>query len=170
MYDKHLISEIGKHLYRNNQTIAVAESVTSGHLQAALSLAEGASDFFQGGITTYTLEQKTRHLHIDHEHALQCNCVSEQVSVEMALNTAKMFLCDWSVAVTGYAAPVPELGIEQLFAYFAIVFRNKTLITKKILAEKDSPEEVQRFYTNEILRELLHHLERKNQKKKSVIL
>ena len=49
MYDEQVIQSIMKILLQRRQTIAVAESVTAGHLQVALASAENASQFFQGG-------------------------------------------------------------------------------------------------------------------------
>ena len=46
-------------------TLAVAESLTCGHLQAAIGAISGASEFFRGGLTAYTLAQKVRHLGVD---------------------------------------------------------------------------------------------------------
>ncbi len=47
------IDEAGKILLKKRKTLAVAESVTAGNLQAALSLATYAQLFFQGGITMW---------------------------------------------------------------------------------------------------------------------
>ena len=43
-------------------TLVVAESVTAGNLQALIASVSGASAYFEGGITTYNLEQKVTHL------------------------------------------------------------------------------------------------------------
>ena len=48
-FDKELINSIGIKLKNKNQSIAIAESVTGGLLQAAFSNADDASFFFQGG-------------------------------------------------------------------------------------------------------------------------
>ena len=50
MYDEKIIDAIRDHMVKKQQTIAVAESVTSGHLQVALGSALNASKFFQGGM------------------------------------------------------------------------------------------------------------------------
>ncbi len=84
MYDEQVIQSIKKILLQRRQTIAVAESVTAGHLQVALASAENASQFFQGGITAYNLGQKSRHLKIEPIHAEGCNCVSDKIAIEMA--------------------------------------------------------------------------------------
>lgn len=78
------LERIKTYMLAHTETLAVAESVTSGCLQAALSLAEDATRFFQGGITAYNLGRKARHLKIDPIHAQEANCVSEKVAIEMA--------------------------------------------------------------------------------------
>lgn len=154
MYDLNIITFIKDHMLTDQHTVAVAESVTSGHLQAALASAENASKFFQGGITTYNLGQKARHLKVEPIHAETCNCVSERIAGEMALNVTALFSSDWGIGITGYAAPVPECNIHELFAYYAISFRGKLLARKFISAEKAEPIKVQLFYVNSILNAL----------------
>lgn len=139
----------------NNHTLAVAESVTSGHLQAAISLADEASRFYQGGMTAYNLGQKSRHLHVNPIHAGSCNCVSQTVADEMARHAVTLFSCDWSIAITGYASPLPEMGIGDLFAYFAICFRGKIVHRAKVESENLGTLQVQVHFTNEVLRTFL---------------
>jgi nicotinamide-nucleotide amidase len=153
MYDVGIINAIKEFLVKNKQTLAVAESVTSGHLQAAFSLADGATMFFQGGITAYNLGQKSRHLLVDPISAEACNCVSEKVTEQMALRVGKLFSSSLSIAATGYAAPVPEIGIQDLFAFVSIACMGKIIQTKKITASKQASLNCQLYYTNEMLRE-----------------
>lgn len=161
MYDEKIISSIKDVLIADQQTIAVAESVTAGHLQVALASAENASKFFQGGITTYNLGQKSRHLQVEPIHALSCNCVSDKIAGEMALNTNKLFVSDWGISITGYAAPMPECSIHDLFAYYAISFQDKLQVVKKINAANAAPMAVQSFYVNTILNDFHALLEKK---------
>ena len=151
MYDLKIINKIKEYMLLNKQTVAVAESVTSGNLQAALSLAADASKFFQGGITTYNIGQKCRHLHIEPTHALSCNCVSQKIADDMAINACKLFLSDWGIGITGYAAPVPECSIEKVFAYYSFAFRNENAGSKKIETDKTDGLEVQQYYTMQVL-------------------
>lgn len=154
MYDRKIIDEIRRQLSKEKMTISLAESVTAGHLQAAFSLAERAMEFFQGGITTYNIGQKTRHLAIDPIHAVTCNCVSAITAEQMVLGVCKLFSSDWGVSITGYAAPVPELNINRLFAFYAIAFQGRVIQSKKITAAVQSPLKVQVHYTNEVLKHL----------------
>jgi len=148
-----IIQSIGNILIERQQSIAVAESVTSGHMQVALSAATDAAKFYQGGITAYNIGQKSRHLHVDPIHASACNCVSEQVANEMALEVCRLFTSDWGLAVTGYASKVPESN-NELFAYYAISYAGKILRSGRIEAPDGEPARTQAFYANELLKGL----------------
>ena len=66
------------------RSLAVAESLTCGHLQARIGSESGASGFFAGGVTAYTLEQKVTLLAVDRAVAEAVDCVSDQVARQMA--------------------------------------------------------------------------------------
>lgn len=157
-----LLDKIKTHLLERKQTLAVAESVTAGHLQVMFSLAENAQQFFQGGITTYNLGQKSRHLNVEPVHALECNCVSENVALQMANNVTSLFMSDWGIGITGYASPVPEKNIQQLFACYAIYFRGLKMAIEIITAEKESPVKVRLAYTRKVLDHFLSLLQTGN--------
>jgi nicotinamide-nucleotide amidase len=53
-------------------TLAVAESLTCGQVQAKIGTVAGASRYFLGGITAYSLAQKVRHLGVNRAHAQRC--------------------------------------------------------------------------------------------------
>lgn len=150
---------IAKHLVKRGETLAVAESVTSGNLQAALSLATKATEFFQGGITAYNTGQKSRHLHVDPITADRTNCVSEDIARSMAQGACKLFSSNWGIAVTGYAAPVPALKVKnELFAWYSIAYNNQVVITKKIVTERMTMKNVQTFFVRSILSDFADHL------------
>lgn len=155
MYDIEIVNRIKDILISRNETLAIAESVTSGHLQAAVSLADKATEFYQGGVTTYNLTQKTKILHIDPVHAITCNCVSEKVAGEMATGATNVFKSDWAIAITGYAAPVPALGVTDLFAHWGAAHAKSVEKVEMIKAPKGAALEAQLFYTNEVLRRFL---------------
>ena len=104
-------------------TLAVAESVTGGRVQAAITAVSGASGFFLGGLTDYTLEQKVKHLGVKRAAAARVNCVSAEVAIQMAEGAARLFDADVAVATTGYAEPAPESGVDVPFAYWALAHR-----------------------------------------------
>ena len=147
------LEDIGKYLRKKKQTIAVAESVTSGLLQFALSTIPLAATFYQGGLTAYNLGQKVRHLQVEPVHAQEVDCVSAKVAKEMALAASLEFTSDWSVAITGYATPVPESG-NKLFAYYAIAFKGRVKASGKINLRQLPPMDVQVMYVNRIIEKL----------------
>jgi PncC family amidohydrolase len=139
------------HCLAQGLTIAVAESVTAGYLQIHFSRATGATQFFQGGITAYNTGQKTKHLQVEPIHAQAANAVSPQVATEMALGVCTLFNCNVGIAVTGYAAPVPELQITELFAFYAIVCKGKVIASRKITPSEHEPEKVMEEYARGII-------------------
>ena len=62
-----IVREIGDILRTRGWWLCVAESMTIGRIQVMIGGVPGASDFFVGGLTAYTLEQKVRQLGVDHD-------------------------------------------------------------------------------------------------------
>jgi PncC family amidohydrolase len=157
LFDNKKLTTIHNLLYRKQETIAVAESVTSGLLQLTLAQAEKAAEFFQGGICVYNLGQKCRHLAVEPIHAQAVDCVSEKVSQEMAINACRLFTSDWGIGITGYATPVPESG-GKLFAFYAIARKGKIVYKSKITAREEEAFNIQLKYVTTILDQLLKQL------------
>jgi PncC family amidohydrolase len=154
LFDKNRLMPIGKYLQSEKETIAVAESVTSGLLQYAFSNIPEATQFFQGGVTAYNVAQKFKHLQVEPIHALAVNCVSQLVAEQMALQVCLQFGSHWGIGITGYATPVPESD-NKLFAYFAIAKNGQVLLNGQLNSENKSPVEVQLIYTQAVLQKLL---------------
>jgi nicotinamide-nucleotide amidase len=104
-------------------TLAVAESLTSGHLQARIGAVSGASAYFLGGLTAYSLEQKVNLLGVDRAEAERTNCVSARVAEQMARGVCVLFGSRLGAATTGYAEPAPASGVTVPHAYWAIALR-----------------------------------------------
>lgn len=151
---KRSLDKIQMRLRKQGETVAVIESVTAGNLQAALSLAENATDFFQGGMTLYNLGQKAKHLDIDPILAQQINCVADWIASSMATEACRLFSSTWGIAITGYAAPVPEWNVKNVFhAWFAIAHQGRVLRVSKLVIKRTEIEKVQRSYVKSVLAE-----------------
>jgi nicotinamide-nucleotide amidase len=105
---------------RHQLLVAAAESVTVGHLQALLAAVPGASTYFRGGVTTYSIEEKTKLLNVDRHHAAAVNCVSQRVTTEMARGITELFAVQIGIATTGYAEPMADTPTMHPHAYYAI--------------------------------------------------
>jgi nicotinamide-nucleotide amidase len=103
-------------------TVAVAESLTCGHVQAIIGGISGASSFFVGGLTAYTLEQKVRHLGVAREEAAACDSVSESVARQMARGAVRLFDSDIALGITGFAEATRPEGLAP-YAWWALVHR-----------------------------------------------
>ncbi|OJU76965.1 MAG: hypothetical protein BGO09_13315 [Bacteroidetes bacterium 47-18] len=158
----HILQQIGNILLERTESIAIAESVTSGLLQQAFSCIPDASDCYKGGITAYAKEEKIKLLQVDPEEAERANCVSPLIAEQMAGHVSKLFGTSWGLATTGYATAVSQSGF-RLYAYYSIHYAGRTLATQKIeLPPVTPPEEAQLSYARTALtrlQELLHTLQ-----------
>lgn len=155
--DRYL-SKVRGYCLEHAYTIATAESVTSGLIQAMLSQAKDAQLFFQGGITVYNNGQKTRHLDIEPINALNCDGVSEDIAVALSLSVSNKFCSQIGIGITGYASPVPERGILDLYAYMAISRNGTILVKKRMRSTKTDPPGVQLDYAYQTIKALANAL------------
>lgn len=137
----------------NEETFAVAESVTSGSLQLKFSAIPDAEKFFQGGITAYNIGQKYRHLAVEPIHAKAKNCVSQKVANQMALEVCNLFQSNWGIGVTGYATPVEE-SANKVFCFYSIVHNKKVLKSGKIKSTEKNPQMVQEYFCDYVFKTL----------------
>ncbi|KPH14012.1 CinA family protein [Chryseobacterium sp. ERMR1:04] len=148
---QNLLEYISRSLMTTNETVSVAESVTSGLLQFSFSQMKNASLFYKGGLTAYSLNEKVKILNVDRKEAEECNCVSQNIADTMAMNVAKLFNTDWSIAITGYVASIRN-STNNIFSYFSIHYKNEIILSKKIeLHHKTQAINVQLYYTEFVL-------------------
>jgi len=155
--DARLIKQICD---REQLLLAVAESVSVGHLQSLLAATPGASTFFRGGATTYSIHEKTRLLKVDHSHAFSVNCVSQRVTLEMARGISELFKVQIGVATTGYAQPITgsDSSVLEPYAYYAI-WDSGSRSSGLIKGEKRDRVACQEFYAETALRHLRVYME-----------
>lgn len=113
-------------LRRPRLTLAVAESLTCGRVQAGVGAISGASEFFLGGITAYSLDEKVRHLGVNRAAAKKVNSVSAAVADQMARGVCRLFGSEVGVATTGYAEPSVADGVTEPFAWWAVAHRRRS--------------------------------------------
>lgn len=106
-------------------TLAVAESLTAGQVQARVAAASGASGYFVGGVTAYALDQKVKLLGVNPAEARRVNGVSSAVADQMARGVCALFGANVGVATTGYAEPSPADGVPSPFAWWAVAVRGR---------------------------------------------
>ena len=154
-----LAEQLKRQLTGCDKQIAVAESLTGGHLQSAITSVSGSSNYFVGGVTAYNIDQKVNLLGVVRDHAASVNCVSSKVAEEMAAGVRTMFGSEIGVATTGYAEPWPDGRVDQPFAFFAIDVESHVECGRIDVPDR-SRIEVQRFVADEVLKRLISFLKR----------
>jgi nicotinamide-nucleotide amidase len=143
-------------------TLAAAESLTCGRVQARVGATSGASNFFRGGLTAYSLDQKVKHLGVDRAAARRVNCVSAAVAEQMARGVCTLFDSDLGVATTGYAEPAPDDGVADPFAWWAVAHRRRGRFVKVWSGRAECPgatrTDAQAFVADAVLVELVAYL------------
>lgn len=149
-------------------TLSVAESLTCGHVQARIGEASGASGYFLGGVTAYSLEQKVKLLGVERVAAIPANSVSREVAEQMARGACIMFGSDLAVATTGYAEPSIEAGAEMPHAWWALHHRRRgrpVVLSGLVQFPGAGRTEMQAAVADTVLRELVQYLREFRQKK-----
>ena len=100
---KILSKGIQEMLYNSDKTVGTAESCTGGRIAEALISVPGASNYFKGGVISYTNEVKENLLGVSHEVLEEQTAVCEEVAREMVLGTIKTLNVDFAISATGVA-------------------------------------------------------------------
>ena len=98
---KFLSKEISELFWKENLTLATAESCTAGNVAAAITAVAGTSHFFKGGIIAYSNEVKENLLGVSHETLETYGAVSEETVIEMVKGAMKSMNSDCAIATSG---------------------------------------------------------------------
>lgn len=102
---KVLSRQIQEALYNHNETLGTAESCTGGRIAEAIISVPGASQYFKGGIVSYTNEVKENLLHVSAQVLAEQTAVCEEVAREMVIGACDALNCDYAISATGVAGP-----------------------------------------------------------------
>ncbi|MFN5910618.1 MAG: competence/damage-inducible protein A [Bacteroidota bacterium] len=105
-YDDVSLQEVVGDLLRSNGlTIGTAESCTGGMVAGKLTSVPGSSDYFMGGILTYSNELKQELLDVPAECIQQFGAVSSQTVEHMASIGRERLGVDLCISTSGIAGP-----------------------------------------------------------------
>ena len=100
-----LAVKLGRALRARGWRVATAESCTGGWIGKALTDAAGASQWFEGGVVTYSNAAKANLLAVPPRVLATAGAVSEAAVRAMAEGARAGFGVDLAVAVSGIAGP-----------------------------------------------------------------
>jgi nicotinamide-nucleotide amidase len=96
---------VGKTLRDRKLSLAVAESCSGGLISHRITNVPGSSEYFMGGVVTYSNRSKIDLLKVPETIIEQYGAVSAETAAAMALGVQQMFQTSLGLAVTGIAGP-----------------------------------------------------------------
>ncbi len=96
---------IGRLLCKRGWMLSIAESCTGGLIGHRITNVPGSSDYFDGGVITYSNDAKRELLKVPEETIRTYGAVSRQTAVAMAEGIRKLRGVEIGIGVTGIAGP-----------------------------------------------------------------
>jgi nicotinamide-nucleotide amidase len=153
-----LEEKIGRILKQRIKKIAVAESCTGGLIAHRITNRSGASDYFEGGLVTYSNKAKTEFLGVPGDIISTKGAVSDEVARLMAEGVRRVMGVDAGLAVTGIAGPgggTPEKPVGTVFIALSVP---EGTFTRKFVF-KGGREEIKLQTADEALAFVLDYLQ-----------
>jgi len=113
-------------------TLSLAESCTGGMIQEIITSYSGASEYFVGGVVSYSNEAKHNVLKVKNETLNKFGAVSKETAIEMVNGANKLFDTDISASITGIAGPSGGTKEKPVGTVFIAIFINNKIINRKL--------------------------------------
>jgi nicotinamide-nucleotide amidase len=132
-YNKDEISEVvGQLLLKNKATIALAESCTGGHLSHQFTQISGCSEYYMGGVISYSNEVKKEILHVSESILNVDGAVSESCVTAMAKSIREKFKSTYGMATSGIAGPAGGSVEKPVGTVWIALASEEEVITRKL--------------------------------------
>ncbi len=121
VYEQRIVAELGYHVYgyddqlleaalgemlkAKGHQLALAESCTGGNIAQLITSIAGSSQYFPGGVVSYSNKAKMTLLGVKAETLDNHGAVSEATVLEMVAGVRAKFAADYGIAVSGIAGP-----------------------------------------------------------------
>ncbi|MCD6417878.1 competence/damage-inducible protein A [bacterium] len=124
-------SVVGDLLRERGKKVAVAESCTGGMLASRIVDISGSSDYFLGGVVSYSNSAKVKILGVWDKDIEKYGAVSPQVARQMAFGVREKFNADCSIGITGIAGPTGGTKEKPVgLVYIAFSDKDDTLVRR----------------------------------------
>jgi nicotinamide-nucleotide amidase len=145
---------IGDRLREKGWTLSIAESCTGGLISDRITNVSGSSDYFEGGMVTYSNESKAKYLGVPLDYIRKYGAVSPQVARKMAQGVRKAFNTTFGLSTTGVAGPTGGTKRSPIGRVFIGISDGKRTWVRKLdlkgsrreIREKAAEESLQFFY------------------------
>jgi PncC family amidohydrolase len=113
---------VGILLRARGATLSTAESCTGGLIGSLLTDVPGSSDYYQGGVISYSNQVKHEVLGVEEETLALVGAVSAETALQMARGVRHLLHTDYALSVTGIAGPTGSTPDKPVgLVYIALV-------------------------------------------------
>jgi len=144
-YDEDNMAEVvGKLLLEQKATVGVAESCTGGNIAHFFTSNSGSSDYFKGGVVSYTNEVKNKVLDVKKDTLDKFTAVSREVAIEMAEGAKRLLSTDYAISTTGFVGPTGGTKDIPLGTVWIAVAGKRGSVAKKFIFTMDRKRNIVR--------------------------
>ncbi len=148
---------MGEILREKGWTLSIAESCTGGQICDRITNIPGSSDYFMGGMVTYSNKSKRKHLNVPKREIERFGAVSPQVAKSMAKGVQKTFGTTFGLSTTGIAGPSGGTKEKPVGLVFIGLAKGRRVTVKK-LNLKGTRKVIKREATHLALRALFQFI------------
>ncbi|MCU0852331.1 MAG: CinA family protein [Thermoplasmata archaeon] len=128
-----IAAEVGGLLRKRSLTLSVAESCTGGKIGDMLTEVPGSSDYFLGGIVSYSNQAKVDLLGVKRKSLDSVGAVSEEVAIQMVSGAIRAFGSDVAVSTTGIAGPTGATAEKPVgLVYIAVGSEKASVCAREV--------------------------------------
>jgi len=144
-YDEDNMAEVvGMLLLEQEATVGVAESCTGGNIAHFFTSNSGSSEYFKGGVVSYTNEIKNKVLGIKKQTLDKYTAVSREVAIEMAEGAKRLLSTDYAISTTGFVGPTGGTKDIPLGTVWIAVAGKRGSVAKKFIFTMDRKRNIVR--------------------------
>ena len=141
--------------------LAIAESCTGGLVSHRITNVSGSSEYFPGGIVSYSNEAKANLLGVSWDTLNSYGAVSQETVLEMARGAQKLFGVDIGISVSGIAGPTGAMPGKPIGTTWFGLYTNSGEWTRHFIWDGDR-EQNKRYSSEAALQFVIDYLEGKS--------
>lgn len=129
-------------LIRTRYTLATAESCTGGLVSQMITAQAGVSDYFPGGVISYSNAAKVNLLDVPSRLIEAHGAVSPEVAEAMAVGVRRKFGADLGISVTGIAGPTGGSPLKPVGLVYLGLATPTEVSSRRLDIGSDQPREI----------------------------
>lgn len=129
---KFLSKTVANLFWKEQLTLATAESCTGGILSSVITSVSGSSSYFKGGVIAYANDVKVNLLGVNPLVLETQGAVCEEVAIAMVKGAMKLMNTDCAVATTGVAGPTGGTPDKPVGTVWVAASYKDQVVTKKL--------------------------------------